>query len=192
MPIVLGGIEASLRRIVHFDFWGNNIRKSLLFDAKADALIYGMGEKTVLELAAALKNGSEWRDIRGLCYMGKEPKADYIALPSFDEVKSDKNKFIDAFHLFTTTTTAAQRALPEKQDDRYLIQNPPQYYLSEVEIDAVYDLPYTRDVHPYYKADGEVKALETIKFSVTTHHGCYWRVQLLRYHRASGQDDKEP
>lgn len=174
VPIVLGGIEASLRRIVHFDFWGNNIRKSLLFDAKADAIIYGMGEKTVLELAAALKKGNEWRDIRGLCYAAKEPKADYIALPSFDEVKADKNKFIDAFHLFYhNNDPLSSKGLYQKQDDRYLIQNPPQYYLSEAEIDAVYDLPYTRDVHPYYKADGEVKALETIKFSVTTHHGCY-------------------
>jgi len=174
VPIVLGGIEASLRRIAHYDFWSNNIRKSLLFDAKADAIIYGMGEKTVLELASALRKGSEWRDIRGLCYVSKESKEEYIALPSFDEVKSDKNKFIDAFHLFyRNNDPLSSEGLCQKQDDRYLIQNPPQYYLSEAEIDAVYDLPYTRDVHPYYKADGEVKALETIKFSVTTHHGCY-------------------
>jgi uncharacterized radical SAM protein YgiQ len=174
VPIVLGGIEASLRRVAHFDFWGNNIRKSLLFDAKADAIIYGMGEKTVLELASALKNGKEWRDIRGLCYAAKEPREGYICLPSFDEVKADKNKFIDAFHLFYhNNDPLSSKGLCQKQDARYLIQNPPQYYLSESEIDAVYDLPYTRDAHPYYKADGEVKALETIKFSVTTHHGCY-------------------
>jgi uncharacterized radical SAM protein YgiQ len=174
VPIVLGGIEASLRRVAHYDFWSNNIRKSLLFDAKADAIIYGMGEKTVLELASALKKGSEWREIRGLCYASKEPKEGYIALPSFDEVKSDKNKFIDAFHLFyRNNDPLSSQGLCQKQDDRYLIQNPPQYYLSEAEIDAVYDLPYTRDVHPHYKQDGEVKALETIKFSVTTHHGCY-------------------
>ncbi len=174
VPIALGGIEASLRRIAHYDFWSNNIRKSLLFDAKADILIYGMGEKTVLELALALKNKTDWREIRGLCYMSKEPKEGYLGLPSFDEVKSDKNRFIDAFHLFYhNNDPLSSKGLYQKQDDRYLVQNPPQFYLSEPEIDAAYDLPYQRDVHPFYKKEGEVKALETIKFSVTTHHGCY-------------------
>lgn len=174
VPIVLGGIEASLRRIAHYDFWGNNIRKSLLFDAKADIIVYGMGEKTVLELATALKNKTDWRSIRGICYIDKEPKEGYLCLPSFDKVKSDKNSFIDSFHIFyNNNDPLSSHGLYQLQDSRYLIQNPPQFYLNEIEIDAVYGLPYTRDVHPFYKKDGEVKALETIKFSVTTHHGCY-------------------
>lgn len=174
VPIVLGGIEASLRRIAHYDFWGNNIRKSLLLDTKADILIYGMGEKTVLELALALKQNRAWQDIRGLCYISKEPKDGFLELPSFDEVKNDKNKFIDSFHIFYhNNDPLSSKGLFQKHDTRYLIQNPPQFYLNEAEIDAVYGLPYLRDVHPFYKKDGEVKALETIKFSVTTHHGCY-------------------
>lgn len=174
VPIVLGGIEASLRRIAHYDFWSNNIRKSLLFDAKADIIIYGMGEKTVLELALAFKNKTEFKDIRGICYIAKEPKEGFLALPSFDEVKNDKNKFIDSFHLFYhNNDPLSSSGLYQLQDSRFVIQNPPQYYLGEAEIDAVYGLPYERDVHPFYKQDGEVKALETIKFSVTTHHGCY-------------------
>ena len=174
VPIVLGGIEASLRRIVHYDFWGNNIRKSLLFDSKADYLIYGMGEKSVLEFAFACKNNLDPKLIRGLCYISKEPKDGYITLPSFDEVKNDKNKFIDSFHHFYhNNDPLSSKGLQQLHDARYLIQNPPQFYLSELEIDAVYDLPYSGDVHPFYKKNGSVKALETIKFSVTTHQGCY-------------------
>jgi uncharacterized radical SAM protein YgiQ len=174
VPIVLGGIEASLRRIVHYDFWGNNIRKSLLFDSKADYLIYGMGEKSVLEFAFVCKNNLDPKSIRGLCYISKEPKDGYITLPSFDEVKNDKNKFIDSFHHFYhNNDPLSSKGLQQLHDARYLIQNPPQFYLSELEIDAVYDLPYSGDVHPFYKKNGSVKALETIKFSVTTHQGCY-------------------
>ena len=174
VPIVLGGIEASLRRIAHYDFWGNNIRKSLLFDAKADYLIYGMGEKTVLEFAHACQKNLDPKEIRGLCYISKEPKDAFITLPSFDEVKNDKNKFIDSFHHFYhNNDPLSSKGLQQLHDSRYLIQNPPQFYLSEPEIDAVYDLPYLGDVHPFYKQGGEVKALETIKFSVTTHQGCY-------------------
>ena len=174
VPIVLGGIEASLRRIAHYDFWGNNIRKSLLFDSKADYLIYGMGEKSVLEFAFACKNNLDLKLIRGLCYISKDAKDGYITLPSFDEVKNDKNKFIDSFHHFYhNNDPLSSKGLQQLHDARYLIQNPPQFYLNESEIDMVYDLPYSGDVHPFYKKDGIVKALETIKFSVTTHQGCY-------------------
>src|SRR5665648_1087881 len=115
-PIVLGGIEASLRRIAHYDYWDDKIRRAILFDAKADILVYGMGENSVLKLAHNLKTGNDWK---------------------------------------------------------YLIQNPPAYPLTQRELDRVHDLPYEREVHPFYKKEGEVKALETIKFSITTHRGCY-------------------
>ena len=174
VPIVIGGIEASLRRVVHYDFWSNKVRKSLLFDSKADILVYGMAEKSVVELTDALRDEKDFRDIQGICYISKEPKEDYIELPSFDECKADKLKFINMFHLFYhNNEPMTSTGLYQKHDSRYLIQNPPQDYMSESEIDKVYNLKYERDVHPYYKAQGEVKALQTIQFSVTTHHGCY-------------------
>ena len=174
VPIVLGGIEASLRRVAHYDFWGNNVRKSLLFDAKADILVYGMAEKTVIKLANSLNAGEDFKDIRGLCYISKEPKEGYIELESFDEVKDDKLKFIKAFHTYyNNADPITAKGLMQKQDSRYLIQNPPEFYMSQNEIDKVYDLPYHRDVHPFYKKQGSIKALETIKYSITTHHGCY-------------------
>ena len=173
-PIVLGGIEASLRRVVHYDYWSNKIRKSLIFDAKADVLIYGMAEKTVIELANAYRDKKEIEDIQGLCYISNEPKKGYIVLPSFQECKDDKKEFINMFHQFyNNNEPMISKGLCQLHDTRWLIQNPPQDYMSEDEIDKVYDLRYERDVHPYYKAKGEVKALQTIQFSVTTHHGCY-------------------
>jgi uncharacterized radical SAM protein YgiQ len=173
-PIVLGGIEASLRRVVHYDFWSNKLRKSLLFDAKADVLVYGMAEKTVIELADAYRNGHSVENINGLCYIAKEPKEGYIELPSFEACKADKKTFINMFHQFYhNNEPVISKGLCQLQDSRWLIQNPPQDYMEEEEIDHVYDLKYERDVHPYYKSQGEVKALQTIQFSVTTHHGCY-------------------
>jgi uncharacterized radical SAM protein YgiQ len=173
-PIVLGGIEASLRRVVHYDFWSNKLRKSLLFDAKADVLVYGMAEKTIIALADAYRDGTSVEEINGLCYIAKEPKEGYIELPSFDACKADKKTFINMFHQFYhNNEPVISKGLCQLQDSRWLIQNPPQDYMEEEEIDHVYDLKYERDVHPYYKAQGEVKALQTIQFSVTTHHGCY-------------------
>lgn len=176
VPIVLGGIEASLRRVAHYDFWTNKVRGSQLFDAKADILVYGMAEKTIVELAHALKKEQDYRDIRGLCYISKEKKEGFIELPSIKECqdKSDKTHFIKMFHLFyENNEPLVSKGLIQEHNGRYLIQNPPQYNMSETEIDNVYDLPYQREVHPYYAKDGKVRAMETIRFSVTTHHGCY-------------------
>jgi uncharacterized radical SAM protein YgiQ len=173
-PIVLGGIEASLRRVVHYDYWSNKIRKSLIFDAKADVLVYGMAEKTVIELANAYRDKKPIEDIQGLCYISNEPKEGYIVLPSFKECQDDKKEFINMFHQFyNNNEPMISKGLCQLHDTRWLIQNPPQDYMNEDEIDKVYNLKYERDVHPYYKAKGEVKALQTIQFSVTTHHGCY-------------------
>ncbi len=174
VPIVLGGIEASLRRVAHYDYWTNKVRKSLLFDAKADVLVYGMAERTILELANAYKNGESHTEIQGLCYIAKESKEGFIELPSFDECKKDKKAFINMFHQFyNNNEPVISKGLCQLHDTRWLIQNPPQDYMSEKQIDSVYDLKYERDVHPFYKAQGDVKALQTIQFSVTTHHGCY-------------------
>ncbi len=182
-PIVLGGIEASLRRVAHYDFWSNKIRGSILFDAKADYLIYGMGEKTVVQLAKAIEqseqrtvNSEKLKNIRGVCYISKESREDYIELPSLKDCqdKADKTKFIDMFHKFyDNNDPLSSEGLYQEHNGRYLIQNPPAYYLNEKEIDNVYDLDYEREVHPYYSQHGAVKAMDTIRFSVTTHHGCY-------------------
>lgn len=173
-PLVLGGIEASLRRIVHYDYWSDSLRRSILFDAKADLLVYGMGEKAVLELAAQLKQGADPRNIRGIAYAGKEPPEGYLILPSYEEVKADKLQFIEMFHQFyRNNDPRTARGLCQLQDNRHLIHNPPAPQLTARELSTIHDLDYKRDVHPYYKKDGVVRALDTIRFSITTHRGCY-------------------
>jgi len=175
-PILLGGIEASLRRIAHYDFWSDRVRGSILFDAKADYLIYGMAEKSVIEFADALKTGTNVNKIRGLCYIAAENDAppDYLELPPLEAVKADKSLFTDMFHTFYRNNDAiTARGLRQKHGNRYLVQNPPAMPLTQKELDAVYALDYERAQHPYYARQGNVKALETIKFSVATHRGCY-------------------
>ena len=174
VPIVLGGIEASLRRITHYDYWSNNLRRPLIFDAKADILSYGMGEKSMLELARAIRDKKDWRDIRGLSYISKEVKEGYLELPSYENCVKDKKEFIKAFETFYhNCDSILAKGLYQKCGDRYLIQNPPSENFSSRELDAIYSMDFERDVHPYYKKMGEVRALDTIKTSVTTHRGCY-------------------
>ncbi len=174
VPIVLGGIEASLRRIAHYDYWSNKVRKSILFDAKADFLVYGMGEATVRQLAKALRDDGDVKSIHGLSYIAKEPPEDYTELPSFEDVKSDKAKFIEAFRIFNRNNDPLSASgLFQRQDTRYLVQNPPPALMTTAELDQVFEHPYENDVHPYYKAQGVVRALDTIKYSITTHRGCY-------------------
>ena len=174
VPIVLGGIEASLRRVCHYDFWSDSIRRSILFDAKADFLVYGMGEKAAVELAEALRDGHPAHRIRGLCTISKEKKKGFLELPSFQEVRSDPRKFTEMFHLFyRNNDPLSAEGIFQKQDTRYLVQNPPQPCLTGKELDAVHDLVYERGLHPYYRKFGNVKALDTIRFSIPIHRGCY-------------------
>lgn len=173
-PIVLGGIEASLRRVAHYDYWSDKIRKPIIFDAKADALVYGMGEKTIIQLADAIKADKDYRTIRGLCYVGNDLPDDYLQLPSFEEVTKQKHKFVAMFHTFyQNNDPLTAKGLAQLVDTRYLIQNPPEAYMSQAELDKVYNLKYEHAQHPYYEKSGKVKALDTIKFSITTHRGCY-------------------
>jgi uncharacterized radical SAM protein YgiQ len=173
-PIVLGGIEASLRRIAHYDFWSGRIRGSVLFDAKADYILYGMAEKATLEFAAALRDGGEPRQVRGLCYIAKEKRDGYLELPALETVVQDKNAFIEMFHAFyRNNDPISAKGLCQKHGDRYLIQNPPAPYQTQAELDSSYALGFERAQHPYYEAQGKVKALETIRFSISTHRGCY-------------------
>jgi uncharacterized radical SAM protein YgiQ len=173
-PIVLGGIEASLRRVAHYDFWSDSVRRSILFDTKADYILYGMAEKTTLEFAAAMRAGGDVRQVRGLCYVAKEKREGYIELPSYETVAADKQAFINMFHLFYQNNDPIRgRGLFQKHGDRYLVQNAPAEYQTQAELDAVYSLGFERAQHPYYEAQGPVRALETIRFSISTHRGCY-------------------
>ena len=173
-PIVLGGIEASLRRIAHYDAWSNRVRRSILIDAKADLLVYGMGEKTVLELAARLKEGRAVSDLRGLCYVAAEKDPGMLELPSYEEAAADPAAFTEMFlGFYRNQDPRTAQALCQRQDSRWLIHNPPMPPLTEAEMDEVHGMDFDRDVHPLDRRNGKVRALETIRFSIPTHRGCY-------------------
>jgi uncharacterized radical SAM protein YgiQ len=180
-PIVLGGIEASLRRISHYDAWSDRVRRSVLFDAKADVLVYGMGEKSILEVARSLEQNTDMRCIRGICFISAlipPPCDDFpgpdIVLPAHARVAADEDAFIDMFRTFyAQTDPRGARRLIQQQDTRYLVHNPPARPLTPTELDRVHELPYAYDIHPFYGGQGAVKALETIQFALTTHRGCY-------------------
>jgi len=174
VPIVLGGIEASLRRVTHYDYWSNKLRKPILFDSKADILVYGMGEIALKDLVTALDQGKDYRDVRGICYIAKEPVEEFIQVASHAECLEDKNLFMDLFDAFyDNNDPIAAKGLCQKVDTRYSIQNPPCDYLDESEMDGVSALPFTRELHPFHQPEGKVKCLETIKFSIMTHQGCW-------------------
>ncbi|GAP21848.1 YgiQ family radical SAM protein [Leptolinea tardivitalis] len=174
-PIVLGGIEASLRRVPHYDYWSNSVRRSILFDAKADFILYGMAEKSVVELASALAAGSGITNIKGLSYISHDlPSGDSLELPAYEDIVADKLAFIRMFHdFYQNNDPLTARRLVQRHGDRYLVQNPPAPYLSQQELDEAAGLPYQRRQHPYYEKQGAVRALETIQFSINTHRGCY-------------------
>ena len=173
-PIVLGGVEASLRRVAHYDAWDDALRRSILLDAKADYLIYGMAEETVLAFADALRFSDSPRRLRGLCYVDETPRKGYLELPSYEEVVESKQAFTEMFHTFyQNSDPRSARGLTQRYANRHLIHNPPAPYLSQKRLDEVYALDYERDAHPYYAKQGAIKALETITFAVNTHRGCY-------------------
>ncbi len=172
VPIVLGGIEASLRRIAHYDFWSNKIRRSILFDARADFLVYGMAHASILNLAAALNNEEDTRNIPGIGYISKEKKG--IELPGFEAVQKDKHQYIESFKLFyANTDPITAKGICQEHNNRYLVLNPPEKYSTTAELDAIHSLDFERNLHPYHRDKGSVRALETIKFSIPTHYGCY-------------------
>jgi uncharacterized radical SAM protein YgiQ len=173
-PIVLGGIEASLRRITHYDYWTDKLRSPILFDSKADYLLYGMADLSVVELARALKEKKSPLEIRGLCYLAKTAPENFLVLPSFEEVLADQDKFICMYHLFyQNNDPITAKGLAQQKADRWLVQNPPALPLTQAQMDKIYSLGYERDQHPYYEQQGAVKALDTIRFSIPTHRGCY-------------------
>ncbi len=174
MPIVLGGIEASLRRVTHYDYWSDKLRSPILFDSKADFLLYGMADNSILELAKALKEKRSPIKIRGLCYLSKSVPDQYIKLPSWEEVNQDHDAFIQMFHSFyQNNDPLTAKGIAQQKGDRWLVQNPPALPLTQEEMDKIYGLPFEHDQHPYYEKQGSVKSLETIRFSIPTHRGCY-------------------
>ena len=182
VPLVIGGIEASLRRLAHYDYWEDSVRRSLLLDTRADILLYGMAEKGVVEVARRLSSASPQSPIsnlqssmldgiRGSCVNRKEPPADAVTLPSYEAVAADKGKFNEAFRLWhRAADDPAGRTLAQPHADRWVVHYPPPEPLSPAELDHVYDLPYTRQPHPDYKE--RIPALETVRFSITSHRGC--------------------
>jgi uncharacterized radical SAM protein YgiQ len=173
-PIILGGIEASLRRTAHYDFWSDSVRRSILFDSKADMITYGMAELSNLEIAQRMRDGKDVSDINGTCFIGKKPPGRYLGMPAYEKCAENKDDFIKAFRIFYENNDHfTAKGLFQKHGDRYLVQNPPSRPLTIGELDSVHSLDYEDAVHPYYLKDGAVKAMETIKNSITSHRGCY-------------------
>ncbi len=171
-PIVLGGIEASLRRIAHYDFWSDRVRRSILLDAKADYLLYGMAHASVLELAKALKQTRTTEDVKGLAWISKTPKG--VEMPSFEAVRDGRDEFIRAFRMFYgNNDPATAQTLCQRHNDRYLVINPPGPRSEASDLDLIHGLPFERNLHPLHHPRGTVRALDTIRFAIPTHYGCY-------------------
>jgi uncharacterized radical SAM protein YgiQ len=174
VPIVLGGVEASLRRVAHYDFRDDAVRRSVLFDAKADILVYGMGERAVLDLADRLKKGEDWRPVRGICYIAGTAPESFIHLPAYETAGHDRDEFIRMTELFfRNSDPAAGKGMVQEHGDRFLVHNRPAAPLTPAELDRVHEMPYELDAHPVYKKMGRVRALDTVRFSITTHRGCF-------------------
>lgn len=173
-PVFLAGIEASLRRIAHYDFWSDSVRRSVLFDAKADGIVYGMTELATLELADRIRRGKGWGDVRGVCYPSASVPDGFVEMPSFESCRDDRYAFMDAFRIFSgNSDPVTAKGLAQRHGDRYLIQNPPQRPLTTEELDALYGSDFEDAVHPYYARQGHVRAMDTVSNSITTHRGCY-------------------
>ena len=188
VPIIIGGIEASLRRLAHYDYWSNRLKHSILIDSQADLLIYGMGEKAIIEIAEALDGGINAKDItyvQGVAYKTKtidelygcntDGSNEYIVLPDFQSMKEDKLKYAESFKIqYENTDHFTARTLVEKySDNQYVVQNPPAAPLTEEEMDRVYSLEYTRTYHPSYEKDGGIPAISEVKFSLVSNRGCF-------------------
>lgn len=180
VPIIIGGIEASLRRLAHYDYWSDKIKHSILIDSGADLISYGMGEHSIVEIADALESGINIHDItfiKGTVYKTKslESVYDYIELPDYNAVSSDKLSYARSFYTqYCNTDPFTAKCLVEKYNDHlYVVQNPPSMPLTTQEMDDVYSLPYMRSYHPVYEKQGGIPALNEIKFSITSNRGCF-------------------
>ena len=192
VPVIIGGIEASLRRMGHYDYWSDKVRRSILLDSKADLLIYGMGEKAIVEIAEALEAGIEpqyigW--IRGTCYKTHDPQIDEetVVLPSFNDICESKDEYCRSFKMQYKNNDYinGKRAVEEYDGNIFVVQNPPQAPLETFELDDVYELPFEDEVHPMYKELGEIPAFREIKFSLVSSRGCFGGCSFcaLTYHQ---------
>jgi uncharacterized radical SAM protein YgiQ len=179
-PIILGGLESSLRRLGHYDYWSDSIKRSILLDAGADLISYGMGEHSIIEIADALDSGiavSDLTFIRGTVYKTRDEESIYdaIKLPSFEEIKEDKRSYAQSFRIqYENTDPYQAKTIYEVYDKKLcVVQNPPSYPLSTQEFDDIYELPFAGSYHPIYEKDGGIPAISEIKFSITSNRGCY-------------------
>lgn len=179
-PILIGGIEASLRRLSHYDYWSDSVMKSILLDSKADLLMYGMGERTVVEVADALNSGMDIKDIiyiKNTVWKTVDSTllpTDGIYLPDYEIVKKDKMQYAESFlYQYKNHDPVTSKPLIEKYEDCYVVQNIPDMPLTPEEMDNTYNLPYMRDVHPLIEAKGHVPAIDEVKFSISMNRGCF-------------------
>ncbi|MBR2466972.1 MAG: YgiQ family radical SAM protein [Clostridia bacterium] len=180
VPIIIGGLEASLRRFAHYDYWDDRVRRSVLVDSRADILTYGMGEKIITRIAKLLDKGvpvRKIRDVRGCVFLAKKGDDihfEYTVTGDYDELKSDKRAYAKAFAVqYKNADSVRGKAVVEYYGDKMLVQNPPMPPLGREELDKVYALPYTRDYHPDYEPLGGVPAITEVKFSITHNRGCF-------------------
>lgn len=178
VPVIIGGLEASLRRLGHYNYWDDAVRRSVLIDSRADILIYGMGERAVIEIAEALDSGIEARDItwiRGTCVRSEEPVSGALMLPSFREIQNDREAYCRSFMMQYRNHDSINAVTLCEQYDRHLfvVQNPPQPPLEREELDDVYELPYERACHPMYEKQGGVPATDEVRFSIVSSRGCF-------------------
>ena len=179
-PVIIGGIEASLRRLAHYDYWSNHMKRSILLDSGADLISYGMGERSIVEIADALKSGIAVGDITfidGTVYKAKDLSSVYdaVTLPSYEELKKDKLNYARSFYVqyCNTDPFSGKRLVESYSDHLYVVQNPPAKPLSQPEMDRVYSFPYMRTYHPSYEAAGGVPAIEEVKYSLISNRGCF-------------------
>lgn len=180
IPVIIGGIEASLRRLSHYDYWSDKVKRSILLDSRADLISYGMGEHSIVEIADALDSGIEVKDItfiKGTVYRTRslEHVYDYILLPDYRKLRQDKREYAGSFYIqYRNTDSFGGKCLAEPYDGKeFVVQNPPGAPLTEAEMDAVYGLPYMRNYHPSYEELGGVPAIREIKFSLISSRGCF-------------------
>ena len=200
VPIVIGGIEASLRRFAHYDYWADKVRRSILLDSKADLLIYGMGEKTIVQIAEMFRYGAKIdkiTNVKGTCYLANsiDNLDGYIEVPSFEEVSTDKEVYGEAFKLeYNEQDPFRGKALVQMHQNRYLVQNPPQVPLTNAEMDQTYNLPYARTYHPIYEQSGGIPAINEVKFSITSHRGCFGSCSFcaLTFHQGRIIQTRDP
>ena len=179
-PIIIGGIEASLRRLAHYDYWSDKLKRSILLDSQADLLLYGMGERSIVEVADALNDGMDIHDVTyidGTVFRVREPDPNLpcLRLPDYASLAADPRKYAESFYLqyCNTDPFSARRLLEPYGEHEFVVQNPPQKPLSQEEMDRVYGLPYCRTYHPSYEKQGGVPAISEVRFSLASNRGCF-------------------